>query len=120
MRQGDAEADVAATCDAAMFDARYIMHADDVTTPLRHLYFCVQVVLIDPDNVDEVRPIIDESLRNAGRVYQDSSLAPGLREVGGLLELDRYLDALVALKAMFAKEQGLHGKAPAAGLDVRQ
>jgi flagellar protein FlbT len=103
----DRSVGVQAKPDAIVLDERHIMHAGDVTSPLRQLYFCVQLVLIDPDNIDELRPILDVTRRDVGLVYQDTSIGQGLRDVGDLFQHDRYYDALLAIEAMFAEEAAL-------------
>lgn len=94
--------------DAVVLDERHIMHASEVTTPLRQLYFCVQLVLIDPENAEQSLPVLSATVRDVDQIYAGSVVADGLHDVRLLLDRERYYDALIALESLFAEERALH------------
>ncbi|MGI9514420.1 MAG: flagellar biosynthesis repressor FlbT [Anderseniella sp.] len=82
----------------------HVLQPEDVTTPLRQLYFVVQSMLIDPAN----RPNIMQLYRNMSSAmlgaYQDPQIQHGLKIADAEVMSERDYDALRSLKGLFHLE----------------
>jgi len=91
--------------DAAFLLESHVMMAKDATTPLRQLYFIVQLLLIDP--VDTVEPLkmFGHSMTAMLKVYEDLTILKGLRTISYLVEKQRYFEALKTIRGLYPIEQ---------------
>lgn len=82
----------------------HVLQPEDVTTPLRQLYFVVQSMLIDPAN----RPNIMQLYRSMSAAmlgaYQDPQIQHGLKIADSEVMSERDYDALRSLKGLFHLE----------------
>lgn len=96
----------------------HIIQPEQATTPLRQLYFVVQLNLIEPDKKASRRPLVDKTFGDAMAAFEDHVILDGLRAVRRLVEIDRNFEALKLLRKMFAREAelpaGENRSAPAA------
>jgi flagellar biosynthesis repressor protein FlbT len=83
----------------------HVMQANEATTPLRQIYFVVQIMLMDPGAApaafDLSRKLIDASLR----AFESPTILSGLRTIDELVAGARYFDAMKALRALFPVER---------------
>ncbi|MGO8798171.1 MAG: flagellar biosynthesis repressor FlbT [Roseiarcus sp.] len=83
----------------------HVMQANEATTPLRQIYFVVQIMLMDPDAapaaLDLSRKLIDAALRT----FDNPAILSGLKTIDELVACARYFDAMKALRALFPAER---------------
>jgi flagellar protein FlbT len=83
----------------------HVMQANDATTPLKQIYFVVQIMLMDPGAasaaLDLSRKLIDAALRT----FEDREILAGLKAIDEMVVCSRYFDAMKALRALFAQER---------------
>ncbi len=83
---------------------QHVMKPEDTTTPLRQLYFMIQMMLIEPALHMKARTMARESVTNLTASISDSRLIQGLIDAGELLDSDRPFDALKKVRALLPFE----------------
>ncbi len=83
---------------------QHIMKPEDTTTPLRQLYFMIQMMLMDPALHMKARTMARESVSNLLASVSDSRLIQGLRETSEMLDGDRAFDALKTVRSLLPIE----------------
>ena len=91
--------------DATFLLETHVMQAADATTPLRQIYFVIQVMLMDPGSAKATaqlaRSLIDKSLEAFG----NEEVKARLRGVHDLVNRGRYFEAMKTIRGMYALEQ---------------
>jgi flagellar protein FlbT len=92
----------------------HVMQADDANTPLRQIYFVVQIMLMDPSGTPAALELSRKLIDAALRTFESRKILSGLKAVDGMVVSARYFDAMKALRALFPLEQatmtGTHKK----------
>jgi len=83
---------------------QHVMKPEETTTPLRQLYFMIQMMLIDPSLHMKARDMARESVSNLLASVSDPLLISGLTETATLLDSDRPFDALKKVRAILPFE----------------
>ena len=98
--------------DAAFLLEAHVIGPEKATTPLRQLYFIVQMMLMCPQDAGQARRMFTSSLEAMTAAYED----PRVREVLGMcakqVAKDRFFDALKGLRGAFALDDALLGRCP--------
>ena len=89
--------------DAAFLLEAHVMSVEAAVTPLRQLYFVVQMMLIDPSDTTAAEALFRESLPRMLDIYTDRIIIDALHKTGKLVSASRYFDALKVLRGLFAK-----------------
>ncbi|MDY8108084.1 flagellar biosynthesis repressor FlbT [Fulvimarina sp. 2208YS6-2-32] len=87
----------------------HVMQAEDATTPLRQLYFVVQMMLMDPSNLDGPKDLFADSLLVMLRTYSNGDIIAGLQEIEELVERGRAFEALKCLRTLIPLEDKILG-----------
>lgn len=93
----------------------HVMQPEDTTTPLRQLYFSVQMIIIDGDNGRHAHRVTAQLLASLDRTLENPDIRAGLRTVETQLAADRPFDALKTIRSLFPFEADV-----LAGLSARQ
>ncbi|RFC63004.1 flagellar biosynthesis repressor FlbT [Fulvimarina endophytica] len=88
----------------------HVMQAEDATTPLRQLYFIVQMMLMDPANVDESRSLFARSLATMLKTYSNRDILAGLQDMHDMVERGRSFEALKCLRTLIPIEDRILGR----------
>jgi flagellar biosynthesis repressor protein FlbT len=83
---------------------QHVMKPEETTSPLRQLYFMIQMMLIDPSLHMKARTMARESVSNLLANVSDAFLLEGLTEIAVLLDGDRPFDALKKVRAILPFE----------------
>ena len=83
---------------------QHVMKPEDTTTPLRQLYFMIQMMLMDPALHMKAQIMARESVSNLLANLSDQRLIQGLRETGEMLDNDRPFDALKKVRTLLPIE----------------
>jgi flagellar protein FlbT len=83
---------------------QHVMKPEDTTTPLRQLYFMIQMMLMDPALHMKARSMARESVTNLLANIGDPRLCDGLAETATLLDDDRPFEALKKVRTMLPFE----------------
>lgn len=90
--------------DAAFLLQAHVMKVEDATTPLRQLYFIVQIMLINPTDTVAAQEMFGGSVRTLIEISEHAALLAGLRGVKTLVESNRVFEALRAIRTLFPIE----------------
>jgi flagellar biosynthesis repressor protein FlbT len=91
--------------DATFLLDTHVIQASDATTPLRQIYFVVQVMLMDPASAEATTQAAGGLIDKAMRAFETPEIRTGLKTVEELIRRGRYYEAMKALRAMYALEQ---------------
>ena len=83
----------------------HVMQAQDATTPLRQIYFVVQVMLMDPASARNTSYLATSLIVKALDAFDSSKIKAGLQNVQELIGRSRYFEAMKALRAMYQLEK---------------
>ncbi len=90
--------------DATFLLEAHVMKVEDATTPLRQLYFIIQVMLMSPADCENAREMFRSAVASTIAASQNAAFAAGLRDVDRLVESKRVFEALKAARALFPME----------------
>jgi flagellar protein FlbT len=91
--------------DATFLLETHVMKAEDATTPLRQIYFVVQVMLMDPASARNTAQLATSLIAKARGAFESVQIRRGLDSVLDLIARARYFDAMKALRLMYPLEQ---------------
>jgi flagellar protein FlbT len=90
--------------DATFLLAAHVMNVEDATTPLRQLYFIIQIMLISPTDSLEAREMFESAVRSTIAASHDAAMRAGLRDIEKLVDSNRIFEALKAVRALISIE----------------
>jgi flagellar biosynthesis repressor protein FlbT len=93
--------------DATFLLEAHVMKVEDASTPLRQLYFIIQVMLMNPSDSDKARAMCESAIRMTIAASHNPGLAAGLRAVQSLVDRNRIFEALKAVRALFPIETAI-------------
>ena len=85
----------------------HIMQAEDAITPLRQLYFVVQMMLMDPHSLEAAHTLFRTSHAAMVGVYSDGEIVAGLNDVAAMVSRERAFDALKRLRVLIPLEDAI-------------
>lgn len=89
----------------------HVLQPDQASTPLRQLYFTVQVMLMTPHGAEAARRLFRESLPRLLSAFSDPQVLAALKHVDQLVSEDRPYEALRAIRALYPIEAQILGAA---------
>jgi len=98
--------------DATFLLETHVMQAHEATTPLRQIYFAVQIMLMDPSATSAAKDLSRALIAAALRAFEDREILSALKSVDELVARSRNFEAMKALRAIFPLEQALMFPAP--------
>lgn len=90
--------------DATFLLEAHVMKPEDASTPLRQLYFIIQIILMNPNESAAARAMCETSIQRTIDACDNAALAAGLCAVRQLVEASRTFEALKAVRALFPVE----------------
>lgn len=90
--------------DAAFLLEAHVMKVEDATTPLRQLYFVIQIMLMSPSDTVAAKDLFENSIADTIEASSATELVSGLREVERFVRANRIFEALKAVRALFPIE----------------
>lgn len=84
---------------------QHVMKPEDTTTPLRQLYFMIQMMLMDPSLHMRARAMAKESVGSLRLSFSDARIVQGLHDIELMLEGDRAFEALKKVRSLLPLEQ---------------
>ncbi len=85
----------------------HVLQAEDASTPLRQLYFIVQVMLMNPDGADEARIMFRKSLPLLIASFRDEHVKAALKNIDRMVGEDHVYEALKSIRSLYAMEQSV-------------
>jgi len=91
--------------DATFLLETHVMQANDATTPLKQIYFVVQVMLMDPASAKATTQLSASLIDKALQAFEHPQIRQGLLAVSELIGRSRYFEAMKSLRALYPLEQ---------------
>jgi flagellar biosynthesis repressor protein FlbT len=111
----DRKATIALLNDVTFLLENHVMQAEEATSPLRQIYFTVQIILMDPANAESARVLASKLINAAVTTFKTPAIVTGVKAVAELVARARIFEALKALRALYPLEhEEMYGAAPAA------
>lgn len=97
----------------------HVMQVEDAKTPLKQLYFIVQIMLMSPSEKPAALTLYRDSAKALIATFENETIVRELKMVDRLVAEDKPFEALKALRGLFAVEAeiidpGTSAKVPAA------
>ncbi|MGO9234295.1 MAG: flagellar biosynthesis repressor FlbT [Methylocella sp.] len=90
--------------DATFLLEAHVMKVEDASTPLRQLYFIIQIMLMNPTDSLAAREMFKKSIHMTIDVTESAVLISGLRTVKTLVDGNRNFEALKVVRSLFPIE----------------
>ncbi len=90
--------------DATFLLEAHVMKVENATTPLRQLYFIVQIMLMNPTDTAIARDMFEKSICTLIDISKETALQVGLRGVRSHVDSGRIFEGLKAIRALFEIE----------------
>ncbi|PZO81812.1 MAG: flagellar biosynthesis repressor FlbT [Mesorhizobium amorphae] len=91
----------------------HVLQAENASTPLRQLYFVVQVMLMNPEGADDAKRMFRTSLPLLLASFTSEDIRAGLKHIDQLVGEGRVYEALKRIRALYALEEKSLAPAPA-------
>jgi len=101
----DRKATIELLNDVTFLLENHVMQADQATTPLRQIYFAVQVMLMDPGATAPASALSRRLIESALKAFENEAIVAGLKTISGQIDRGRNFEALKALRALFPLEE---------------
>lgn len=88
----------------------HVMQAENATTPLRQLYYVVQMMLMDPADQDAPRAVFNDNIARMLKTYSNGDILQGLLEIEDMIGRDRAFEALKRLRSLIPIEDKILGR----------
>jgi flagellar biosynthesis repressor protein FlbT len=83
----------------------HVLQPEDANTPLKQLYFIVQVMLMNPGSGEEPRHLFRKTLPPLLTAFSDPHILSTLKHVDQLVAEDRTYEALKSIRSLFVLER---------------
>ncbi|TPL04758.1 MULTISPECIES: flagellar biosynthesis repressor FlbT [unclassified Mesorhizobium] len=83
----------------------HVIQADQASTPLRQLYFIVQIMLINPVGASEARDMFRRSLPMLIASFDNQDICKGLKQIDRMVGEDDIYEALKAIRTLYPLER---------------
>lgn len=93
--------------DVTFLLENHVLQQEDATTPLKQLYFIIQMGLIDPEHRGEQRALLEQTLTDIIATFENPFMLRALDGIRQLLARDRYFDALKSVRDLFPVEASI-------------
>lgn len=90
--------------EATFLLENHVMQTKDATTPMRRIYFAIQVMLMDPSASEQATTLARSLIQDAISIYATPELISGLLKVSSLMDRSRNFEALKTLRVFFPME----------------
>jgi flagellar protein FlbT len=84
-----------------------VMQAADANTAMRQLYFIVQLMLMNPTDLDAAATIYGQHHNALLAVCESREMLDGLAAIDELVGANRYFEALKRIRTLFPVEQAI-------------
>lgn len=91
----------------------HVLQPDQATTPLRQLYFIVQMILMNPDGAPEAREMLRKSMPLLLACFSDEHILSTLKHIDRLVNEGHVYEALKAIRGLYVLEAEILNRAGA-------
>jgi flagellar biosynthesis repressor protein FlbT len=90
--------------DVTFLLENHVMQPEAATTPLRQLYFIVQMMLMDPANIESTKKVFGSTHALLMAHFTTPEILTGLEQVHNLISSNKAFDALKIIRALLPRE----------------
>lgn len=83
----------------------HVLQAEEASTPLRQLYFIVQIMLMNPDSAEDARTLFRKSLPLLLASFESEPIRAALKSVDRLVAEGHFYEALKAIRGLYDLER---------------
>jgi len=83
----------------------HVIQAEQASTPLKQLYFIVQIMLVNPAGAVEARDMFRRSLPMLIASFDNQNICKALKQVDRMVGEDDIYEALKAIRALYPLER---------------
>lgn len=83
----------------------HVLQPEEASTPLRQLYFMIQIMLIEPAGAAQAREMFRQSLPLLLASFEDQEVRANLKQIDRMVGEDRVYEALKALRSLYRLEE---------------
>ncbi len=96
--------------DAVFLLEAHVIHERDATTPLRQLYYIIQLMLMEPGERAENKAMFQQQVAAMQTVYTEPAILDGLVKVVAMVLKSRHFEALKVIRSLLPVEDRLTGR----------
>lgn len=85
----------------------HILQAEDATTPLKQLYFVVQLMLMTPNDIDASMTVYRQLLPSLLSAFENEKVVSDLKVIDQQVHEKRYFEAMRGIRQLFAIEAAI-------------
>jgi flagellar biosynthesis repressor protein FlbT len=82
----------------------HVLQPEDASTPLRQIYFIVQIMLMNPESAEDAQRLFRDSLPALLDAFSEPQILATLKHVDQLVTEDRPYEALKAIRGLYPLE----------------
>ncbi len=82
----------------------HVMQPEQASTPLRQLYFVLQIMLMNPGNAGQAREMFRQSLPQLLQSFRNEHILSSLKHIDQLVAEGHVYDALKAIRGLYSLE----------------
>lgn len=90
--------------DVTFLLENHVIQPEDANTPLRQLYFIVQMMLINPEGIEQAKTLFRKSIVMLLSCFRDEDVLKELKQIDVIVNQGKPFDALKAIRALFPAE----------------
>lgn len=91
--------------DVTFLLENHVMQPEEATTPLRQLYFIVQMMLINPAGVDQSMEMFRKSIVMLLSCFNDEEVRSELKHIDGMVIQGKAFESLKAIRSLYPVEE---------------
>ncbi|EDQ34608.1 Flagellar biosynthesis regulator FlbT [Hoeflea phototrophica DFL-43] len=91
--------------DVTFLLENHVLQPEQATTPLRQLYFIVQMMLINPEGADQAMAMFRKSVVMLLTCFKNEEVLSELKHIDGMVTQGRAFEALKAIRALYPIEE---------------
>lgn len=91
--------------DVTFLLENHVLQPEQATTPLRQLYFIVQMMLINPEGAEQSMGMFRKSVVMLLACFKNEEVQVELKHIDGMVTQGRAFEALKAIRALYPIEE---------------
>ena len=91
--------------DVTFLLENHVLQPEDATTPLRQLYFIVQMMLINPEGAEQSQAMFKKSVVMLLNCFSNEQILTELKHIDAMVAEGRVFESLKAIRALYKVEE---------------
>ena len=85
----------------------HVLQPEEATSPLKQLYFVIQIILMNPQGASEAREMLRRSMPLLLATFSDEQILSTLKNIDRMVNEDNVFEALKALRGLYPREAAI-------------